>query len=46
MSLNGSTIKEFVLAIILGVIAGTYSSIFVAGVILAIVKEKLSKNAK
>ena len=43
---GGSTIKEFVLAIILGVIAGTYSSIFIAGVILAIVKEKLSKNAK
>lgn len=43
---GGSTIKEFVLAIIIGVIAGTYSSIFVAGVILAIVKEKLAKNAK
>ena len=43
---GGSTIKEFVLAIILGVVAGTYSSIFVAGVILAIVKEKLAKNAK
>ena len=43
---GGSTIKEFVLAIIIGVIAGTYSSIFVAGVILAIVKEKLTKNAK
>lgn len=43
---GGSTIKEFVLAIIIGVAAGTYSSIFVAGVILAIVKEKLNKNAK
>ncbi len=43
---GGSTIKEFVLAIIIGVIAGTYSSIFVAGVILSIVKEKLNKNAK
>ncbi|MBR2068426.1 MAG: protein translocase subunit SecF [Candidatus Gastranaerophilales bacterium] len=43
---GGATIKEFVLAIIIGIIAGTYSSIFVAGVILAIVKEKLSKNAK
>ena len=43
---GGSTIKEFVLAIIIGVIAGTYSSIFVAGVILSIVKEKISKNAK
>ena len=43
---GGSTIKEFVLAIIIGVAAGTYSSIFVAGVILSIVKEKASKNAK
>ena len=43
---GGATIKEFVLAIIIGVIAGTYSSIFVAGVILAIVKEKLNKDAK
>jgi len=43
---GGATIKEFVLAIIIGVIAGTYSSIFVAGVILAIVKEKMSKNAQ
>lgn len=42
---GGSTIKEFVLAIIIGVTAGTYSSIFVAGVILAIVKEKTNKNA-
>ncbi len=43
---GGATIKEFVLAIIVGVAAGTYSSIFVAGVILAIVKEKMSQNAK
>lgn len=42
---GGSTIKEFVLAIIIGVVAGTYSSIFVAGVILAVVKEKMAKNA-
>ena len=41
---GGATIKE--LAIIIGIIAGTYSSIFVAGVILAIVKEKMSKNAQ
>jgi len=42
---GGVTIKEFILAIIIGVVAGTYSSIFVAGVILAIVKEKLgAKN--
>ena len=42
---GGSTIKEFVLAIIIGIVAGTYSSIFVAGVILSIVKEKFGKNA-
>ncbi len=40
---GGSNIKEFVLAIILGVAIGTYSSIFVAGTILSIVKEKFSK---
>jgi len=38
---GGSTIKEFVLAIIIGVIAGAYSSIFTAGTILSIVKEKI-----
>ena len=44
---GGSTIKEFVLAIIIGVIAGAYSSIFTAGTILSIVKEKMDnkKNA-
>ena len=44
---GGTTIKDFVLAIIIGVIVGTYSSIFVAGSILSIVKEKLEnkKNA-
>ena len=43
---GGSTIKEFVLAIIVGVIAGTFCSIFVAGTTLAIVKEKMAqKNA-
>lgn len=41
---GGATIKEFVLAIIIGVISGTYSSIFTAGVILAIVKEKMAKK--
>ena len=38
---GGSTIKEFVLAIIIGVIAGAYSSIFTAGTVLSIVKEKM-----
>ncbi len=44
---GGTTIKDFVLAIIIGVVVGTYSSIFVAGSILSIVKEKLEnkKNA-
>lgn len=41
---GGVTIKEFVLAIIIGVIAGTYSSIFVAGPLLSLVKEKLEKK--
>ena len=41
---GGSTIKDFVLAIIIGVIAGAYSSIFTAGTILSIVKEKIEKK--
>lgn len=41
---GGSTIKEFVLAIIVGVIAGAYSSIFTAGTVLSIVKEKMAKK--
>lgn len=41
---GGVTIKEFVLAIIVGVIAGTYSSIFIAGPLLSIVKEKIEKK--
>lgn len=44
---GGVTIREFVLAIIIGIIVGSYSSIFVAGSVLSIVKEKMSaKNAK
>jgi len=43
---GGSTIKDFVLAIIVGVVIGTYSSIFFAGVILAIVKEHQEKSSK
>ena len=42
---GGSTIKEFVLAIIIGVVVGAYSSIFTAGTILSIVKEKMEKKA-
>ena len=41
---GGATIKEFVLAIIVGVIVGAYSSIFVAGPMLSIVMEKTNKN--
>ncbi len=41
---GGSTIKDFVLAIIIGVTAGAFSSIFTAGTILSIVKEKLAKK--
>lgn len=41
---GGSTIKEFVLAIIIGVIAGAYSSIFTAGTVLSIVKEKIENK--
>ena len=43
---GGSTIKDFVLAIIIGVVAGAYSSIFTAGTILSIVKEKMEAKAK
>lgn len=41
---GGSTIKDFVLAIIVGVAAGAFSSIFTAGTILSIVKEKMEKK--
>lgn len=43
---GGSTIKDFVLAIIIGVISGTCSSIFTAGPLLSIVKEKAEKTEK
>jgi len=41
---GGATIKDFVLAIIIGVVAGTYSSIFTAGTILSIAKERIEKK--
>lgn len=41
---GGSTIKDFVLAIIIGVISGTCSSIFTAGTLLSIVKEKIENK--
>ena len=37
---GGETIKNFVLALILGVIIGTYSSIFIASPLLTIWKRK------
>ena len=41
---GGATIKDFVLAIIIGVISVACSSIFTAGTILSIVKEKMAKK--
>lgn len=43
---GGSTTKDFILAMILGIIAGTYSSIFFASVLLAWDKEVKAKKAK
>ena len=42
---GGATIKDFVLAITIGVTAGAFSSIFTAGTVLSIVKEKFAKKA-
>ena len=42
---GGATTKDFVLAMILGIIAGTYSSIFFASVLLAWDKEIKAKKA-
>jgi len=42
---GGSTTKEFILAMILGIAVGTYSSIFFASVLLAWDKEIRDKNA-
>ena len=41
---GGSTTKDFVLAMILGIAIGTYSSIFFASVLLAWNKERLQKK--
>ncbi len=43
---GGSTTKDFILAMILGIIAGTYSSIFFASVLLAWYKEKKARNVQ
>ena len=42
---GGSTTKDFILAMIMGIIAGTYSSIFFASVLLAWDKEIKAKKA-
>jgi len=42
--LGGSTTKDFILAMILGIAIGTYSSIFNASTLLAMWREKQDKN--
>lgn len=44
--LGGSTIKTFVLAMLIGVVSGTYSSIFTAAPILVIWEEKINQKKK
>ena len=39
--LGGSTVKDFVLALILGIIAGTYSSIFLASPLLITLRKRI-----
>lgn len=41
---GGETLKNFALALIIGFIAGAYSSIFIAGTLLAWWRENFSKN--
>ena len=42
---GGSTTKDFILAMILGIMVGTYSSIFFASVVLAWDKEIKARKA-
>lgn len=44
--LGGASIKTFVLAMLIGIISGTYSSIFTAAPILVIWEEKIKKKSK
>jgi preprotein translocase subunit SecF len=43
---GGSTLKDFAFAMLIGVISGAYSSIFVAAPILSVVKEREPKYAQ
>lgn len=43
--LGGESIKTFVLAMLIGIVSGTYSSIFTASPILVIWEEKVSKRS-
>ncbi|MFA6381893.1 MAG: hypothetical protein WCX08_01315 [Candidatus Buchananbacteria bacterium] len=46
MLFGGSTIRDFVLALIFGVIIGTYSSIFVASPLLVVWQRLQNKISK
>ena len=43
---GGSTIKDFALALLIGIFVGTYSSIFIASPLLVIWNNKMHKAAK
>jgi preprotein translocase subunit SecF len=42
--LGGSTIRTFVLAMLIGIVSGTYSSIFTAAPVLVIWEDKIKKK--
>jgi preprotein translocase subunit SecF len=44
--LGGASIKTFVLAMLIGIVSGTYSSIFTAAPILVIWEEKIKKRSR
>ena len=44
--LGGESIKNFVLAMLIGIFSGTYSSIFTASPILVVWEQLISKRAK
>ena len=44
--LGGSSIKTFVLAMLIGIVSGTYSSIFTAAPVLVIWEEKMHKKSR
>lgn len=43
--LGGATTKDFVLVMIIGIVVGTYSSIFIASPLLAVWREKMGINS-